>query len=127
VTRVIPRSPVYGMVVSSTPRWRTLSVRPTDAAVARVLKTVVFFIGADVKFSRNGEACHFKDIRLGDPIRVSFVIEKGPAVHVTRLEAGSYKLSWLPSASQWTAYGICLTILLIFLLAVRGLWKSFTG
>jgi hypothetical protein len=133
VTRVIPHGPfLSGVVVSLTPRWRTLSVRPNDAAVARMLNPAVFFIGADAMLDRNGKACELGDIQPGDPIRVAFRIEPGPTTHVTGLEAGDPGLAnaglALPvTSSQLIVGGIGLAILFVFMLALRGVWRSFSS
>lgn len=121
-----------GVVVSLTPRWRTLSVRPSDAAIARVLNPAVFFVGAAAKLARSGKMCELQDIQPGDPIHVAFKIDPGPTIHVTGLEAGAPALAntgpaWQVSSPQLAVGGIGFGILLVFLLAQRGVWKSFTS
>lgn len=121
-----------GVVVSLTPRWRTLSVRPSDATIARVLNPAVFYVGADAKLDRNGKTCELQDIQPGDPIHVAFKIDPGPTVHVTGLEAGTpapanASPAWQVGSSQLIVGGIGFGILLVFLLALRGVWKSFTS
>jgi hypothetical protein len=128
VTSVIPRGPfLSGVVVSLTPRWRTLSVKPADEAIARVLNPVVFFIGADAILNRKGKVCELQDIQPGDPIRVAFTIEPGPTTHVTGVEAGDSDFVWPVTSSQCIVGGIALAFLFLLALAVRGVWKSFAS
>ncbi|MBI5685360.1 MAG: hypothetical protein HZC54_09770 [Verrucomicrobia bacterium] len=107
-------------------------MRPTDAAVARALNPAVFFIGADAMLGRNGKECELQDIQPGDPIRVAFRIDPGPTVHVTGLEAGNpgpagLSRAWPVTSAQCIVGGIALAVLLVFTLAVRGVWRSFSS